>query len=409
MNSSAEDLFDVYLHERCIAKLHRKEQFTRAVFQEDYRGDPQRAVLSLSFEDNPSKNWTANQRLPAWFSNLLPEGKLREWVGTEKGVSVHQEMDLLARLGSDLPGAVRVLRADEPLPERGAWEDLHEPSGSTERGDIWRFSLAGVGLKFSMLDRGERFTAPARGERGDWIVKTPDLLHANVPRNEHAMMSLAAVVGIETPEVRLLHRAQFPELPGNVWGEESHAYAVKRFDRGPERELIHIEDFAQLRAYYPGDKYKGKFETLANLVYRGRDTDSLREFARRLTFNSLIGNGDAHLKNWSLIYRDPRRPVLSPAYDLVATFAYRPEGETEDLGLSFGGLRSFDKLGPATLDKFDKKLKAAAGLADVSIEVARATRENIEVISHLLGASAPNLSRKIETRIRAESAKFLGA
>jgi serine/threonine-protein kinase HipA len=96
-----------------------------------------------------------------------------------------------------------------------------------------------------------------------------------------------------------------------------------------------------VRGFYSDSKYQGAFETVGALAYRGTDIKGLREFARRLTFNLLIGNGDAHLKNWSLIYRDGRTAELSPAYDLVSTAPYMT-GEVEDLGLKFGGSRRLD-------------------------------------------------------------------
>lgn len=69
------------------------------------------------------------------------------------------------------------------------------------------------------------------------------------------------------------------------------------------------------------------------------DKASVVEFIRRLTYSVLIGNGDMHLKNWSLIYPDGRRPVLAPAYDLLSTVAYIPE---EDAALKFHRSRAWD-------------------------------------------------------------------
>jgi serine/threonine-protein kinase HipA len=151
-----------------------------------------------------------------------------------------------------------------------------------------------------MLAKGDRLTMPAFGAGGDWIVKLPDQAYPDVPRNEFAMMSLAGAVGINVPEVRLVHRDEIDGLPSGVWSSpEEWAYAVRRFDRTEDRERIHIEDLAQVRNVYPDAKYQGNYETVAGLVYRGNDADSLREFARRLVFTVLISNGDAHLKNWS--------------------------------------------------------------------------------------------------------------
>ena len=97
-----------------------------------------------------------------------------------------------------------------------------------------------------------------------------------------------------------------------------------------------------MRNVRPGlAKYDGTFETVAALCYRGHDLRALQEWARRVAFNLAIGNGDAHLKNWSLIYPDRRRATLSPVYDLVSTVGYL---EHEDFGLKFTGAKDFERI-----------------------------------------------------------------
>lgn len=366
MTRSSEEQFCVYLHDRLVGRLHRRHDLTRFAFEEGYWDDPNRAVLGLRFEENPRAWHQSNMRLPPWFSNLLPEGRLREWIAQARRTPIEREMELLAQVGHDLPGAVRVLAADEMVPV-----DLSDHGDArVDRGGVmdslWSFSLAGVGLKFSMLARGDRLVIPARGERGDWIAKLPDPTYPGVPQNELAMMTLAKAVGIDVPEIRLVHRDEMEPLPERVWSGQDRLFAVKRFDRGPGRELIHIEDLAQVRGFYPDAKYAGSFETVGALVYRGRDVESLREFARRLAFNILIGNGDAHLKNWSLIYRDPRVPMLAPAYDLVATFVYRPSVEgSEEMALCFGQSKRFEDARISAFMRLDEKLGAKAELGEV--------------------------------------------
>lgn len=367
MTRSPEEQFCVYLHDRLVGRLHRRHDLTRFVFEEGYWDDPNRAVLGLRFEENPRARHQSNMRLPPWFSNLLPEGRLREWIAQARRTPIEREMELLAQVGHDLPGAVRVAAANPMVPV-----DLSDGSDSnTEQGSsmdsLWSFSLAGVGLKFSMLARGDRLTIPARGERGDWIAKLPDPAYPGVPRNELAMMTLAKAAGIDVPEVRLVHRDEVAPLPEQVWSGQDSLFAVKRFDRGPGHELIHIEDMAQVRGFYPDVKYSGRFETVGALVYRHRDVEALREFVRRLAFNILIGNGDAHLENWSLIYRDPRVPTLAPAYDLVATFIYRPPVEgSEEMALRFGRSKRFEDVRISTFSHLDEKLGAKADLGDVA-------------------------------------------
>ncbi|WP_372801523.1 HipA domain-containing protein [Paracoccus seriniphilus] len=70
------------------------------------------------------------------------------------------------------------------------------------------------------------------------------------------------------------------------------------------------------------------------------DHADIAEFIRRLTFNTLIGNGDMHLKNWSLIYPDQRNAKLSPAYDFVSTIRYLPYDQS---ALNFSRTRHFDE------------------------------------------------------------------
>lgn len=409
MTRLAEEQFCVYLYEQLIGRLHRRGDATRFAFEPDYWDNPNRAVLGLRFEENRTARHQSNMRLPPWFSNLLPEGRLRDWIAKARGTAVEREMQLLAQVGHDLPGAVRVLATEETVPVELA--DGQPLNGAIDNpsGPLWRFSLAGVGLKFSLLATGDRLVLPAFGEGGDWIVKLPDPAYPNLPWNEWAMMTLAKAVGINVPEVRLIHRDQLESLPERVWnGTQGWAYAIKRFDRGPQRELIHIEDLAQVRGFCPDQKYDGSYETIAALVYRDHDTEALREFTRRLAFNIMIGNGDAHLKNWSLIYSNRRIPTLSPAYDLVATFGYRPLSEgPENLALSFGGSKRFEDMRLTAFSRLDGKLKAQIGLTDIAEEVVMRVMEKWPEAAHAL-ADQPELTRKIETFIKAQKSRILG-
>jgi serine/threonine-protein kinase HipA len=281
--------------------------------------------------------------------------------------------------------------------------DRHDRGGGHPK---LRFSLAGVALKFSMLAHDHRLTLPAFGQGGDWIVKLPDRAYPHVPLNEYAMMRLAGLAGIEVPEVRLYRREELDTLPPGVWpGEEEWAYAVRRFDRDNQRRAVHIEDLAQVRGVYPSQKYLGNYETVAALVYRRRDVAALREFARRLAFNVLISNGDAHLKNWSLIYRDPRAPTLSPAYDLVCTGVYMGDGET--LGLKFAGSRRFDLITVHTFERLERRLGATgAGLGDVVAELVARVHQGWPECADLL-ISNPNIFKAVNAGIEARSRTLL--
>jgi serine/threonine-protein kinase HipA len=375
MMTSPERRHAVWLNQHFVCNLHQRGDHTTLVLSPSYLADPRRPVLGLIFEQDLGARHAAALRLPCWFSNLLPEGRLREWIAADRGVSPQREMELLAQVGHDLPGAVRITEAEDgpdepgwqntpPRPDELGWPDTHLPSNEPPPGGRgWRFSLAGVALKFSMLAKGDRLTMPAFGAGGDWIVKLPDPVYPDVPRNEYCMMSLAAAVGIDVPAVRLVHRDEIDGLPPDVWtSDEEWAYAVRRFDRAENRRSIHIEDLAQVRNVHPDAKYHGNYETVASLIYRGRDVGSLQEFARRLVFAVHISNGDAHLKNWSLIYTNPQVPALAPAYDLVSTRYYL--GGEETLALKLAGTRRFDSVRLAALERLERRLNVTAGLAD---------------------------------------------
>jgi serine/threonine-protein kinase HipA len=407
-----EQRHGVWLSDYRVGTLNQRGDYTWFAFTEAYLADPDRPVLGLAFEQDLTVRHASALRVPPWFSNLLPEGRLRDWIAADRHVAPSREMELLAQVGHDLPGAVLVLPEDEAPadPWHPASADAVFDGGQAdndERG--WRFSLAGVGLKFSMVRQNDRLTLPAHGEGGDWIVKLPDRVYADVPRNEHAMMLLAAKAGITVPEVSLVHRDKLDKLPPNVWPDgEEWAYAVRRFDRDEQGNLTHIEDLAQVRNFYPDGKYRGNFESVAALLYRGRDTSALREFARRVTFNILTSNGDAHLKNWSLIYPDRRIPTIAPAYDLVSTAAYRADDDPEDLGLKFGGTRNFRRIDYRTFDRLQQRLEATdAGLAGIMAETVELTRKAWHKCAPLLDENK-TLQDTIERSIEDHSRTLLG-
>ncbi len=364
MNRSADMIPDirhaVLLAGVEIGVLHQRGDHVRFSFLPEYWDNPERHVLGLWFEDHRGTPVSSALRLPAWFANLLPEGRLRSWIASERGVSLDREMELLAQVGHDLPGAVQVVDgAGLDLPWTPGSAGSAEAGVRLQHGRI-KFSLAGIGLKFSMRREGERYTLPASGTSGgQWIVKLPDPEHRAVPQNEFAIMTLARSAGIDVPEVHLVSREDTFGVPDHAWPQgETFALAVKRFDRSDDGSLVHIEDFAQVRGFMPQHKYDGAFETVAALCYRGRDEKGLHEFVRRMVFNVLVGNGDAHLKNWSLIYPDGRNPTLSPAYDLVSTAPYL---DREDLGLRFARGRRFEDFSLVGLGLLEQRLAVPAG------------------------------------------------
>jgi serine/threonine-protein kinase HipA len=315
-------------------------------FDEAYITLPDRPVLGRWFEDQISPGFTyqsPQSRLPPFFQNYLPEegSALRQLVARRAGVKEHWEFQILEALGRDLPGAIVV----EPSGDRGTQPAAaadEAAAGAPEQSRL-RFSLAGIQLKFSVACSETRFTLPASGMGGSWIVKLPDRGHARVPENEFSALTWARESGIEVPDFQLVPVSEIGGLPAELEFEEELAFAVKRFDRH-EGLRIHQEDFAQVLNKPASEKYeKANYTTLANVIGRVCGSADFEEFVRRLVFMVLSGNSDAHLKNWSFIYPDGRRPRLSPAYDLVSTIAY--PGLDVELALPLSRTRNYFDVG----------------------------------------------------------------
>ena len=314
-------------------------------FNDAYIDDDDRPVLGLAFKDALGQLITdvkpTRVRVPPFFSNLLPEGPLRDYLAERAGVHPSREFFLLWVLGSDLPGAVTVVPADgEPWPLDTQVEG--DASGRDPRDNALRFSLAGVQLKFSAIHNARGgLTIPAKGVGGSWIVKLPSREFRRVPENEYSMLTLARLVGMDVPALELVDVDAIENLPRGIGTLEGPALAIRRFDRRADGAAVHMEDFAQVFGVYPGDKYKrASARSIAAVLGAECGEDDIAEFIRRLTFNTLIGNADMHLKNWSLTYPDRRHAALAPAYDFVSTVAYVPDDEA---ALNFSRTKRFDQ------------------------------------------------------------------
>ena len=169
-----------------------------------------------------------------------------------------------------------------------------------------KLSISGVQPKLSVkLDKKQNLLVVV-SEGGEYILKPQTLAFAHIPENEQCCMDIAKELGIEVPPHCLIPLK-----------DKSLAYVVKRFDR-EQGVKIHQEDFAQILE--SSDKYKGSVEQIGRRI---KDISSVPGYDVQLLFertvlNFILGNGDAHLKNYSLCYRNDERR-LSPAYDIVCS------------------------------------------------------------------------------------------
>jgi len=335
-------------------------------FADSFKNDYARYTFSLvtrpefpRAERLLSEPWVTNQRLHPVLSNLLPEGSLRELIA--QGLKVHpeNEFQIFSYLAQDLPGALIATPMDaEEVPEV-----LPTANGRLEQAvkvitnqQAHKFSLAGVQMKFSMKERDGRYNiAQDSGELGDWIIKTPSTQHVDLPLNEFTAMTLSALAGIDIPEIKLVDRDRLDNLPPIKLPDENLAFAIKRFDRN-NNTRIHMEDLTQVLVKYPREKYNSaNYEQIGRILFNfsGDGLADAQQFARRLLVNILLANGDAHLKNWSLLYQDKITPHLSPAYDIATTSVYMQD--EREYALNLGKTKEWYRVDLSHFEAWAKK------------------------------------------------------
>lgn len=369
------EILEIFLGDILVGYLsHTRDGKNVFIFDESYiELGNNRPRLSLSFKDEDSlrKPWTSTQALPSFFSNLLPEGDFREYISKSLNVKDANEFALFKALSADCPGNIIVKSETEnSIPEIN-----HESNNATHKLDrnVFRFSLAGVQLKFSALFKDGRYTLRHLKQAGNVIIKMPSAFYPCLPENEYSMMRLAQSIGIHIPEIRLISISEIPNLAHFQHLKDKIVYTINRFDRTPEGGRIHCEDFAQVIGARPAAKYDAtNYDTIARII---KETfkdglNQLEQFLMRLYVNILLGNTDAHLKNWTVCYPDGKTPELAPAYDIVSTLEYIPSNVEQALNMA--KTKKFYEIDKQVLIKFANRIdvdeKFVLNIADQMVE-----------------------------------------
>ncbi|VVE56504.1 phosphatidylinositol kinase [Pandoraea sputorum] len=318
-------------------------------FDDDYAKMPaaDRPVLSQAFEAedelatrrqllDPALEETRGDgkgALPPFFENLLPEGRLRKQLVDMANLAPNDSLGLLSLCGSDLPGNVQAHQ--EQLSEAALGRLLTQGKDSYEMSSVQMpapesTSLSGVQPKVALVrEAGGRYVMRSKYEGGHYIGKLPASDYPQMPEVEHTSLLLAAAAGVATCEHALLPLSDIAgQLDQEMRADSTRFLLVHRFDRDANTHngRLHAEDMAQVTSVSPHDKYsKALSYTDIGTILLARSVrgeDDLHEFLRRLTVNELLGNPDAHLKNFGFLYRTARDAELSPAYDIVAYSAW---------------------------------------------------------------------------------------
>lgn len=310
--SAVEDL-EVIFQNEIVARLQRTPKGCRFEYTHAYL-DSSGPSLAVHLPKSPEAlELEGLANLPTYFAGLLPEGVMYQAIRNIVGAASDDLFAMLAATGSDAIGDISVripgdANGGKLLELESAILELEAILGGTASETGRYTALPGVQPKISI-------GAIARFTRGpEWIVKLPNPAYPGILENEHACMTLAKRCGLLVAETRLM-------------GDK---LLVRRFDRVKPnqstgtRMKVHVEDGLQLLDQYPNSKYTSDFQALVDQFRKiGLPPAAVVRIVQLFLFSYLIGNGDLHEKNVSLVL--DRGEMLwqpSPAYDLLSTLPY---------------------------------------------------------------------------------------
>lgn len=406
----AHRVLDVRLGGDLVGKLEQDAWGSvRFAYEGGWLNSPEARSLSASLPLRPGR-FTPKATRP-FFAGLLPEEESRRLVAGVFGISARNDFALLERIGGECAGAVSLWpeggSQDIPQPtyrelsEEGLktlLEDVeHRPLLVGELGA--RLSLAGAQKKLALRIRDGRYFLPIEGAPSTHIIKPRSSHFTGLVENEFFCMRLAAVAGLGVPQVGMSEAGGIPFL----W--------IERFDRragcGENPERIHQEDFCQVLGIVPEMKYQQEggpnLRTCFKLV---REISSipgpdLLRFFDAVVFNYLIGNCDAHGKNFSLLY-GKNGACLAPFYDLICTAAY-PKLSTA-MAMKIGGEREWARIGGGHWSKFFREVDMGESLAKQRLV---STTERIISEAEVLDAQGCPGSQSVLPLLKDSSRKIL--
>lgn len=268
--------------------------------------------------------------LHPFFEHLTPEGWLREAQARVGGLDPQDDFGLLLRYGADCIGAVSVT---DPVPagQTPATGDLEPDVRDAIEGGR---TVSGVQRKLLVTETASGVRPARPNEPAPVIAKLPSEGLPDIVANETVTLAACRLI-LGTSEVAEARR-------GFVEGRPEPVLLVRRFDRTAGGAPLRLEDFAQILVRPRGldfsGKYDGAYEECADVLrdHSARPVIDVARLFRRIVVFAVLGNTDAHLKNFSLLETaDGMR--LSPCYDVVNTVAYAREGYSTRFGLRLGG------------------------------------------------------------------------
>lgn len=315
---------------------------TRFAYAEGWKDD-----IGCCFPVTRREHDWANGLHP-FFQHIGPEGWLRQEQARGAHIQGDDDLGLLLRYGEDCIGAVGV----RPLERQAPGEDVAEAGPSPGR------TVSGVQKKLLVVKKGSAYAPAGSDGPAPYIAKFNSESILTLVRNENRSLQWTSAV---------LGKGEVTKFGLGQVGEDV-ALVVTRFDREPNGDKLRLEDLAQILEKPRGNDYNGKYqssyEAVAGVIQKhsARPIIDLQRYYERLIAFALIGNCDAHLKNFSLLEK-PEGLRLSPTYDVLNTAVY--EDFERVFGLEIDGRRrNLDDLDGPLFRRFGQSI----GLKDAAIE-----------------------------------------
>jgi serine/threonine-protein kinase HipA len=387
---------DVYFHSDLIGRLERLEQGRLGFAYEPSWVEEGGAPLSLGLPLR-SEPFDDTECRP-FFVGLLPEGEFLKSIARAFQVSADNPFSVLTEIGGECAGAVSLASPGTRPPFASTasptWLDddslgallaelPRQPLliGLDDEDEGVRLSLAGAQDKLPVLVHDTKLGITRGQPPSTHIIKVPIPDVDGMVANEAFCMALAGEVGLIAAEARPIHAG----------GQD--ALLVTRYDRTRSEShvhRIHQEDFCQALGCLPEQKYESEggpgVEACATLLRKSSAAPAvdLYVFLEALIFNLLIGNADAHSKNYSLLLEGDETPRVAPLYDLLSTRVYgRRFGRK--MAMKYGGEYRFDRIRGRHLDRLAGELGMSAPVI----------RRAVEMMSQLIESSCKAARRRL--------------
>ena len=308
---------DVWVNDKKVGQLIQENYSYSFQYQNINSLDPQKDLVSLTMPVR-AKQYETQVLMPP-FQMALPEGALLEALRTRFGkvMDISNDIILLKLVGNHTIGRVRFTDIDQTLDANTASDySLDDLLTYPETEDLFkelmdqlapRSGVSGMQPKILWTDYGKKIALT----EGQYILKSAGHEYPGLAVNEYFCLKTAQACGLTTPNFHL--------------AASGALLVVERFDIDKDKHQLAFEEVCALLHLSSHGKYNGSYEAVAEIIQKTPCeplAESRRDLFKSVLLSMMLRNGDAHLKNFGILYDDTNKKWLAPMYDLVTTVVY---------------------------------------------------------------------------------------